>query len=203
MSHPLPVLALSLITAWLVAPASPAKAISSTELKTGISNSLAVIMMFGFILGIFAVIYGGFAIRRGDVDQGKMSIRGGFGVAYQSGIFNPLYAVDLLEEEGFWATPAEQLLARAHLLLRVLLARIDIGLHTRQMTIAGSRSIAYTLDIYSIQTFPESAFVTGRYQIVQAFKKRGRTVLKGDIQWNLIRENGSLKIREIDYGRAP
>jgi ribosomal protein S7 len=49
----------------------------STDLKTGISNSLAVIMMFGFVLGISAVIYGGFAIRRGDVDQGKMSILGG------------------------------------------------------------------------------------------------------------------------------
>ena len=57
-------------------PAS-AQAFSSTELKTGISNSLAVIMMFGFVLGISAVIYGGFAIRRGDVDQGKMSIIGG------------------------------------------------------------------------------------------------------------------------------
>jgi glucan phosphoethanolaminetransferase (alkaline phosphatase superfamily) len=54
-----------------------AQAFNSTELKTGISNSLAVIMMFGFVLGISAVIYGGFAIRRGDVDQGKMSIIGG------------------------------------------------------------------------------------------------------------------------------
>ena len=52
-------------------------AFNSTELKTGISNSLAVIMMFGFVLGISCVIYGGFAIRRGDVDQGKMSIIGG------------------------------------------------------------------------------------------------------------------------------
>ncbi len=50
---------------------------SSTDLKTGISNSLAVIMMFGFVLDISCVIYGGFAIRRGDVDQGKMSIIGG------------------------------------------------------------------------------------------------------------------------------
>lgn len=50
---------------------------NSTDLKTGISNSLAVIMMFGFVLGISSVIYGGFAIRRGDVDQGKMSILGG------------------------------------------------------------------------------------------------------------------------------
>ena len=50
---------------------------SSTDLKTGISNTLAVIMMFGFVLGIAAVIAGGFAIRRGDVDQGKLSIIGG------------------------------------------------------------------------------------------------------------------------------
>jgi hypothetical protein len=50
---------------------------TSTDLKTGISNTLAVIMMFGFVLGIASVIYGGFAIRRGDVDQGKMSIIGG------------------------------------------------------------------------------------------------------------------------------
>ena len=50
---------------------------ASTDLKTGISNTLAVIMMFGFVLGIASVIYGGFAIRRGDVDQGKMSIIGG------------------------------------------------------------------------------------------------------------------------------
>ena len=46
-------------------------------MKTGISNTLAVIMMFGFVLGIAAVIAGGFAIRRGDVDQGKLSIIGG------------------------------------------------------------------------------------------------------------------------------
>ncbi len=50
---------------------------SSTDLKTGISNTLAVIMLFGFVLGIAAVIAGGFAIRRGDVDQGKLSIIGG------------------------------------------------------------------------------------------------------------------------------
>ena len=54
-----------------------AQAFNSTELKTGISNTLAVIMLFGFVLGISAVIYGGFQIRRGDVDQGKMSIIGG------------------------------------------------------------------------------------------------------------------------------
>jgi hypothetical protein len=54
---------------------------NSTDLKTGLSNSVAVIMMFGFVLGIACVIYGGFAIRRGDVDQGKMSIIGGATIA--------------------------------------------------------------------------------------------------------------------------
>ena len=66
------VLALNTLPAWAQSPT-----FSSTDLKTGISNSLAVIMMFGFVLGISCVIYGGFAIRRGDVDQGKMSIIGG------------------------------------------------------------------------------------------------------------------------------
>lgn len=68
-----------IVTLALLANTRPlfAQAFDSTQLKTGISNSLAVIMMFGFVLGIAAVIAGGFAIRRGDVDQGKMSIIGG------------------------------------------------------------------------------------------------------------------------------
>ena len=69
-------------------------------------------------------------------------------------------------------------------------------------TIEGSRSIVYSLDIDSIQTYSRSAQVAGRYKIVQAFKKGGKTVFGGDIQWDLIRENGSLKIREVNYGRS-
>lgn len=69
-------------------------------------------------------------------------------------------------------------------------------------TIEGSRSIEYSLDIDSIQTYTQSANVTGRYKIVQGFKKGGKTVFGGDIQWDLIRENGSLKIREVNYGRS-
>ena len=69
-------------------------------------------------------------------------------------------------------------------------------------TIEGSRSIVYKVDIDSIQTYSQSAYVVGRYQITQGFKKGGKTVLRGDIQWNLIRENGSLKIREVNYGRT-
>lgn len=69
-------------------------------------------------------------------------------------------------------------------------------------TIAGSRSIAYNLKIYSIQTYTGSAFVTGRYEIIQSLKGGGgKKVFKGNIQWRLVRENGSLKIKEINYGR--
>ena len=70
-----------------------------------------------------------------------------------------------------------------------------------QKTIAGSRSIMYQLKIYTIQTSLQSALVRGRYEIVQAFNRGGETAFKGDIQWDLIRENGVLKIREVDYGR--
>ena len=66
---------------------------SSTDLKTGISNSLAVIMMFGFVLGISCVIYGGFAIRRGDVDQGKMSIIGGAIIAAAPAVIFAFYKI--------------------------------------------------------------------------------------------------------------
>jgi hypothetical protein len=66
---------------------------SSTDLRTGISNSLAVIMMFGFVLGISSVIYGGFAIRRGDVDQGKMSIIGGAIIAAAPAVIYAFYKI--------------------------------------------------------------------------------------------------------------
>ena len=66
---------------------------NSTDLKTGISNSIAVIMMFGFVLGISSVIYGGFAIRRGDVDLGKMSIIGGAIIASAPAVVYAFYKI--------------------------------------------------------------------------------------------------------------
>ena len=77
----------------LFAQAGGGTGFNSTDLKTGISNSLAVIMMFGFILGISAVIYGGFAIRRGDVDQGKMSIIGGAIIASAPAVVYAFYKI--------------------------------------------------------------------------------------------------------------
>ena len=82
------VLALNTIPAW-----AQSSTFSSTDLKTGISNSLAVIMMFGFVLGISCVIYGGFAIRRGDVDQGKMSIIGGAIIAAAPAVVYAFYKI--------------------------------------------------------------------------------------------------------------
>jgi hypothetical protein len=70
-----------------------------------------------------------------------------------------------------------------------------------QKTISGSRSIMYHFKIYTVQTSLQSALVRGRYEIVQAFKKGGEVAFRGDIQWNLIRENEVLKIREVEYGR--
>ncbi len=88
---------LGLLILFIILNASPAFAqgtgFSSTDLKTGISNSLAVIMMFGFVLGIAAVIAGGFAIRRGDVDQGKMSIIGGAIIAAAPAVVFAFYKI--------------------------------------------------------------------------------------------------------------
>ena len=77
-----------------------AQSFDSTELKTGISNSLAVIMMFGFVLGISSVIYGGFAIRRGDVDQGKMSIIGGAIIAAAPALVYAFYKIFGIEDSA-------------------------------------------------------------------------------------------------------
>jgi hypothetical protein len=84
---------LTLNTLSAFAQAGGGTGFSSTDLKTGISNSLAVIMMFGFVLGISCVIYGGFAIRRGDVDQGKMSIIGGAIIAAAPAVIFAFYKI--------------------------------------------------------------------------------------------------------------
>ncbi len=68
-------------------------------------------------------------------------------------------------------------------------------------TIVGSLSIVYNVEIYSIQTYTRSAYVTGRYEIIQNPKIGRKIVFGGSIQWYLVRENGSLKIREVNYGR--
>ena len=71
-------------------------------------------------------------------------------------------------------------------------------------TVSISQSISYRVEIYSIQTYSQSAFVSGRYEIIQTFKGIWRKrAFRGDIQWVLVRKDGSLRIREISYGGDP
>lgn len=59
----------------------------------------------------------------------------------------------------------------------------------------------YQLKIDSIQTYTKSAFVSGHYQIIQTLKENNEMKqFKGNIQWELIREDGSLKIVRLNYG---
>ena len=69
-------------------------------------------------------------------------------------------------------------------------------------TFDNSGSLQYDLQIYTVETYKESTTVTGRYEVIQSFKANPfKKVYKGNIQWELIREDGALKIKEISYGR--
>jgi hypothetical protein len=60
---------------------TPILAQSESTLSTGASSALGIVMLIGFIFGTICVVGGGFAIRRGDADTGKMSIIGGLIIA--------------------------------------------------------------------------------------------------------------------------
>ena len=60
---------------------TPILAQSQTSLSGGASSALGIVMLIGFVFGTICVISGGFAIRRGDADTGKMSIIGGLIIA--------------------------------------------------------------------------------------------------------------------------
>lgn len=50
-------------------------------LSEGASRAMGIVMLIGFIFGTICVVGGGFAIRRGDTDAGKLSIIGGLIIA--------------------------------------------------------------------------------------------------------------------------
>ena len=66
-------------------------------LTQGASKALGIVMLIGFIFGTIAVIGGGFAIRRGDADAGKLSIVGGLIIAAAPIIVKALFAAFGLE----------------------------------------------------------------------------------------------------------
>lgn len=69
-------------------------------------------------------------------------------------------------------------------------------------TFANSNSIQYNLEIHNIQTYQKDAFVSGRYELIQFLREKNKKkVFRGNIQWTLVRENGALRIKEINYAR--
>ncbi len=59
----------------------------------------------------------------------------------------------------------------------------------------------YYVKIDTIQTYTKSAFASGQYQIIQTLKEDGKTrIYRGNIQWELVPEDGSLKIIRLNYG---
>ena len=61
--------------------ALPVLAQATGSLSQGASQALGIVMLIGFIFGTICVVGGGFAIRRGDTDAGKLSIIGGLIIA--------------------------------------------------------------------------------------------------------------------------
>ena len=59
----------------------PILAQSAGGLAQGASKAMGIVMLIGFIFGTICVVGGGFAIRRGDTDAGKLSIIGGLIIA--------------------------------------------------------------------------------------------------------------------------
>lgn len=59
----------------------PILAQTTGDLAGGASKALGIVMLIGFIFGTICVVGGGFAIRRGDTDAGKLSIIGGLIIA--------------------------------------------------------------------------------------------------------------------------
>ena len=60
---------------------APILAQTTGSLSSGASSALGIVMLIGFIFGTICVVGGGFAIRRGDADTGKLSIIGGLIIA--------------------------------------------------------------------------------------------------------------------------
>ena len=59
----------------------------------------------------------------------------------------------------------------------------------------------YFLNILGIQSYTNSAFVNGYYEIIQTTKPDNEfKVYKGNIQWELVREEGGLKILRLNHG---
>jgi len=71
---------------------APILAQAAGGLAEGASKAMGIVMLIGFIFGVICVVGGGFAIRRGDTDSGKLSIIGGLIIAGAPVIVKALFA---------------------------------------------------------------------------------------------------------------
>lgn len=69
----------------------PLLAQAAGGLAEGAGKAMGIVMLIGFIFGTVAVIGGGFAIRRGDTDAGKLAIIGGLIIAAAPAIVRALF----------------------------------------------------------------------------------------------------------------
>ena len=79
-------------TLLLTSQFTPLLAQAAGGLAEGASKAMGIVMLFGFIFGTIAVVGGGFAIRRGDADAGKLSIVGGLIIAGAPVIVKALFS---------------------------------------------------------------------------------------------------------------
>lgn len=96
-----------------------------------------------------------------------------------------LYCEDLMAEEGFYRTAEEQLFQRMHLLWRAVRILLDVGLHTRGMTVADAVEFLVT------RVHVEAANATAEvrrycawptYQLCYAVGRRELLALREDFQ---------------------
>jgi len=60
----------------------------------------------------------------------------------------------------------------------------------------------YHLNVQDIKTYTRKAYASGRYEVIQTLKDQNKMkVHKGNIQFELVRENDGLKILRLNYGR--
>jgi ketosteroid isomerase-like protein len=63
-----------------------------------------------------------------------------------------------------------------------------------------SQELQYNIEDMRIQIYQNTVYVIARYEVEQILKRGGkRGIWRGDIRWIVVRENGDLKIRSLDY----
>ncbi len=70
-------------------------------------------------------------------------------------------------------------------------------------TVQSSHTLSMNVKLRVVRTDGETAFASGRYQVTQILKMGRGRFFQGNIQWWLVRQEGVLKIREINYGIDP